>query len=108
MAYDTGLAQILRDALHGQPVTEKKMMGGLSFMVQGYMLCGVHKNGAMFRVGKPNYAAALAIPGVQPMTFTGRPMSGFVDASDEACADDHRRGTLLAMAQDFIRTLPPK
>lgn len=108
MAYDTGLAQILRDALDGSRTVEKKMMGGLSFMSDGHMLCGVHKNGAMVRVGKPNYDRALAIPGVRPMTFTGRPMSGFVDVSDEACADDTRRGQLLAMAQDYIATLPPK
>jgi hypothetical protein len=108
MAYDTGLAQILRDALLGLNVTEQPMMGGLSFMSHGHMLCGVHKNGAMFRVGKPNHAAALAIQGVQPMTFTGRPMSGFVDVSDAACADDARRSQLLAMAQTYIATLPPK
>ena len=108
MAYDTGLAQILRDALHGHQVTEKRMMGGLSFMYQGHMLCGVHKNGAMFRVGKPNYAAALDIPGVGPMTFTGKPMSGFVDVTDEATADDARRDALLALALGFVSTLPPK
>ena len=108
MAYDSGLAQTLRDALQDHPVTEKKMMGGLSFLLHGHMLCGVHKNGAMFRVGKPNYAAALAIPGVRPMTFTGKPMSGFVDVSDEACADDSRRDRLLALALGFVATLPPK
>ena len=108
MAYDTGLAQILRDALDGTVTVEKKMMGGLCFMTSGHMVCGVHTHGAMFRVGKPNYDRALAIPGVRPMTFTGRPMSGFVDVSDETCADDTRRGQLLAMAQDFIRSLPPK
>ena len=108
MAYDTGLAQTLRDALDGHPVTEKKMMGGLSFLLDGHMLCGVHKNGAMFRVGKPNYAAALAIPGVGPMTFTGKPMSGFVDVTDEAVADDPRRDALLALALGFVQTLPPK
>ena len=48
MAYDLGLAQILRDALDGQRIVEKKMMGGLSFMWQGHMLCGVHKGGAVF------------------------------------------------------------
>ena len=72
MTHDTGLAQILRDALQGDPVIEKRMMGGLTFMVHGHMLCGVHTGGAMVRVGKPNHAAALAIPGVGPMTFTGR------------------------------------
>ncbi len=108
MGYDAGLTQILRDALQGQSIEEKKMMGGLTFMKNGHMLCGVHKNGAIFRVGKPNYDRALAIPGVQPMTFTGRAMSGFVDVSDEVCADDARRGQLLTMAQDFNATLPTK
>lgn len=108
MAYDEGLAQILRDALQGEPVTEKKMMGGLTFMVQGHMLCGVHKNGAMFRVGKPNYDTALAIDGVQPMTFTGRPMSGFVDCTDDVVVDDTRRTQLLTLARNFVATLPAK
>jgi hypothetical protein len=108
MAYDTGLAQILREALTGLPVTEKKMMGGLSFLLNGHMLCGVHKNGALFRVGKPNYQTALTIPGAGPMTFTGRPMSGFVDVTDETCADDTRRGQLLALALGFVQTLPAK
>ena len=108
MAYDPGLAQILRDALTGETVTEQKMMGGLSFMWHGHMLCGVHKNGAMFRVGAPNHAAALALKGVQPMTFTGKSMAGFVDCSDEACADDPTRSQLLTMAKTFVSTLPPK
>ena len=108
MACDTGLAQILRDALHGQPVVEKKMMGGLTFLLNGHMLCGVHKNGAMFRVGKPNYAAALAMPGVGPMLFTGKEMAGMVDVTDEACADDARRDRLVGLARDFVFTLPAK
>jgi hypothetical protein len=108
MAYDHGLAQILRDALAGEAVLEKKMMGGLCFMWRGHMLCGVHKGGAMFRVGAPNQTAALTIPGVQPITFTGKPMSGFVDCTDDACADDQRRGQLMTMAQNFILSLPPK
>lgn len=108
MAYDLGLAQILRDALDGQRIVEKKMMGGLSFMWQGHMLCGVHKGGAVFRVGAPNYAAALTIPGVGPMTFTGRPMSGFVDVSDETVADDARRDQLMTLACAFVQSLPPK
>ncbi|MEO8244697.1 MAG: TfoX/Sxy family protein [bacterium] len=108
MAYDEGLAQILRDALDGEPIQEKRMMGGLCFMWHGHMLCGVHKGGAMFRVGKPNYAAALGIDGVQPMAFTGRPMSGFVDCADEAVADDTRRIQLLTLARSFVSSLPPK
>jgi hypothetical protein len=108
MACDEGLAQLMRDDLAAEPVREKKMFGGLAFLLNGHMVCGIHRGGAMFRVGKPNEAAALAVPGVTPMMFTGRPMSGMVDCSDEACADDARRGALMALALGFVRALPPK
>ena len=106
MAYDQGLAQLLRDDLAGEPVVETMMMGGLCFMWRGHMLCGVMKRGAMFRVGAPNHALALAIEGVHPMEFTRRPMAGFVECSDEACADDLRRGQLLTLARAFVLSLP--
>lgn len=108
MAWDAGLAQLMRDHLAGEPVTEQKMFGGLAFLRHGHMVCGIHKEGAMFRVGKPNEAEARAIPGVTAMTFTGRPMAGMVDCSDDACADDARRGRLMALALGFARGLPPK
>ena len=61
MAYDEGLAELMRGDLAGVPgITEKKMFGGLCFLLDGNMLCGVHKGGGMFRVGKDNEAAALA------------------------------------------------
>jgi TfoX N-terminal domain len=108
MAYDEGLAQLLRDDLAGMPVVEKKMFGGLAFLLNGHMVCGIHKGGAMFRVGKPNEAAALAVPGAAPMMFTGRTMSGMIDLSDQATADDARRGRVMGMALGFVRALPPK
>lgn len=108
MPWDEGLAQLMRDDLAGEPVTERKMFGGLAFLLNGHMVCGIHKGGAMFRVGKPNEAAALAVPGASPMMFTGRPMTGMVDCSDEACADDTRRARLMALALGFTRALPPK
>ena len=108
MAYDEGLAQILRDDLAGLGLTERKMFGGLAFLLAGHMVCGVHKGGAMFRVGLPNDTAARAIPGVSPMAFTGRSMAGFVDCDDDCTADDARRGALMTMALAFVRTLPPK
>ena len=108
MAYDEGLAQLLRDDLDDARVVEKPMMGGVCFMWRGHMLCGVHKGGAMFRVGAVAQAEALAIPGVQPMAFTGRVMTGFVDCSDEACVDDARRGQLIGLARGFVSGLEPK
>jgi TfoX/Sxy family transcriptional regulator of competence genes len=108
MAYDPGLAQVLRDALADLPVTEKAMFGGLAFLLGGHMVCGVHKGGAMVRVGKERYAAALALPGVTPMMFTGKPMVAMVDVSDAAVEDDGIRGQLLGMALATVQALPPK
>ena len=108
MAYDPGLAQILRDALADLAITEKKMFGGLAFLLNGHMVCGVHKGGAMVRVGKDHYEDALALPGVTPMMFTGKPMVAMVDVSDAAAEDDTVRGKLLAMALATVRALPPK
>lgn len=108
MAFDPGLAQTLRDALADLPVTEKQMFGGLAFLLNGHMVCGVHKGGAMVRVGKDHYAAALTLPGVVPMMFTGKPMVAMVDVEDASVEDDAIRGQLLNMALATVRALPPK
>lgn len=109
MAYDEGQAQILRDALSDlDGITEKKMFGGLCFMWRGNMLCGVHAKGGMARVGKENIDRALKIDGVAPLSFTGRPMGGMVDVSDEAYEDDQRRDAVLALAKEFVGAMPPK
>ncbi|WP_299843723.1 TfoX/Sxy family protein [uncultured Roseovarius sp.] len=109
MAYDDGLAELMRGDLADLPgLTEKKMFGGLCFLQHGNMICGVHAGGAMFRVGKENEAQALALDGVGPMTFTGRKMGGMVDADDDAMADDRVRQDLIGLALGFVATLPPK
>ena len=84
------------------------MFGGLCFLQNGNMICGVHKNGAMFRVGKDNEASALTVTGARHMDFTGRRMGGFIDVDEDLMADDSRRGTLLRLATEFVATLPPK
>lgn len=109
MAYDDGLAALMRDDLVGEDgITEKTMFGGVAFLLHGNMVCGVHSGGAMFRVGKPDEGAARAVDGAGPMMFSGRPMGGMIDVTDEAMADDSRRGTWLAMALAHARSLPPK
>jgi hypothetical protein len=108
MAYDEGLAQLMRDELAEEPFAEKKMFGGLCFLLHGNMVCGVHKGGAMFRVGKPNDAAARAIEGVGPMLFTGKAMQGFVECDDAVMVDDARRDTLIALSLGYAKSLPPK
>lgn len=109
MAYDEGLAEILRGDLQDlDGITEKRMFGGLCFLWHGHMLCGVHRDGAMFRVGKDNEDAALSVEGARPMTFTGRRMGGMIDIADAALADDGRRGRLMRLARGFVGDLPPK
>ncbi len=109
MAYDEGLAEILRGDLVDVPgISEKRMFGGLCFMLNGNMLCGVHQGGGMFRVGKAAEAAGLAIDGAAPMAFTGRPMGGMIDVADTALSDDVRRARWLRPAMDFVGAMPPK
>jgi len=111
MAYDEGLAELIRaDLAETSGVVEKTMFGGLCFMLNGNMLCGVHgkSGGGMFRVGKANEAAAKSIDGAGDMTFTGRKMGGMVDVDEDAFGDDHRRAALLALAIEFVGALPAK
>lgn len=109
MAYSEEHAQILRDALSdASGITEKKMFGGLCFMLNGNMLCGVHKDGGMARVGKDNEAAALELDGVEPLSFTGRRMGGMVDVSEASIAHPGIRDAVLTLAKDFVESLPAK
>ena len=83
MAYDEALAERFRAALaRRKNITEKRMMGGVCFLVNGNMIGGADRNksGAgrfMFRVGKDNAEAAEALPGAEQMVQGGRKMSGF-------------------------------
>ena len=109
MAYSEEHAQIFRDALSDlSGITEKKMFGGLCFMLNGNMLCGVHKDGGMARVGKDNEAAALELDGVEPLSFTGRRMGGMVDVSEKAIEHAGTRDAVLTLAREFVESLPAK
>ena len=109
MAYDEGLAALMREDLADlSGISEKRMFGGLCFLLNGNMLCGIHKNGAMYRVGKDNHAAAKAVPGASDMAFTGRKMGGMIDVSDEGFAEDDARAEWLRLALDFVAPLPAK
>src|SRR5438552_19054443 len=84
MAYDEQLAARVRACLEDRPdVVEKKMFGGLCFMVRGSMACGVLKDDLIVKVGKQGHEAALARPHTRVMDFTGRPMIGMVYVAPE-------------------------
>ena len=98
MAYDEGLAQRIREALSDRSdVVEKKMFGGLCFMVGGAMCCGLTKTDFMVRVGSAGYADALAQPHVRPMDFTGRPLKGLVYVASAEIASDAGLSSWVAL-----------
>jgi len=109
MAYDEGHATLMREELADiEGISEKKMFGGLCFLLHGNMVCGVHKDGGMARVGKTREAEALEIEGVDPLSFTGRKMGGMVDLSEDLLGDDTRRAQVIALALTNAQSLPPK
>ena len=79
MAYDEKLAERIRVALRGRAgIEERRMFGGIAFLLDGRMFCGVVKDELMVRVGRERHDEALQHPFVRPMDFTGRPMRGMV------------------------------
>jgi TfoX/Sxy family transcriptional regulator of competence genes len=109
MAYDEGLAERLRDVLSEQiGVTEKKMFGGLAFLWQGHMFCGIAGEDLMVRVGAERYEQALLEPHTRAMDFTGRPMKGYVYVEPEGFEADDDLKTWTNRGLEFVRSLPPK
>ena len=109
MAYDEQLAGRVRDVLaRRKDVSEKKMFGGLSFMLGGNMCCGVDKDNLMVRVGPEQYETALAQPHARPMDFTGRPLKGMVYVDPEGYRTDAALAAWVKRGVDFAASLPAK
>ncbi|MBJ7459464.1 MAG: TfoX/Sxy family protein [Thermoleophilaceae bacterium] len=109
MSYDENLAQRIRELLAGRSgVTEKAMFGGIAFMVNGNMACGPNKDVLIVRVGKDAYEETLEHEGAEPMTFTGRPMRGFVEVSLDFLDSDDELADWVGRGFDFASSLPAK
>jgi len=109
MAYDEGLAQRIRERLDDRDdVSERKMFGGVAFMLGGNMCVGVAKGNLMVRVGPDAYEAALAEPDCREMDFTGKPLRGMVYVDAESVESDARLDDWVARGVAFAGSLPPK
>ncbi len=109
MAYDEGLAQRIREALGEPPgLVEKKMFGGVGFMVQGNMACGVNKDDLIVRVGAEQYEEALTKPHTRPFDMTGRSMKGWVMVSSEGYESDDALKDWVQRGVEFALSLPAK
>lgn len=86
---------------------EVKMFGGIGFMLDGNMVAAVSRRGLLLRVGKEQYAEALARPEAHPVEMQGRRMEGYVRI-DPSELSDGALAAWLAQASAFVRTLPPK
>ena len=108
MAYDESLVDRVRAVLQSRKgVTEKKMFGGLCFMVNGHMCCGVASKDLVLRLGEEGTAAALEAAHTRPFDMTGKPMKTMLFVSPKG----HRGGDALKawldQALGFARGLPP-
>lgn len=109
MAFDEGLAQRIREALGGRDaVTERKMFGGIAFMVGGNMACGVNGDALMVRVGADGHDDAIAEPHVRVMDFTNRPMRGFLYVEPDGLRTPEDLARWVAAGADHAASLPPK
>lgn len=120
MAYDEELSARMRTALEGHVgISEKKMMGGMCFLLEGNMIGGADRDAEgrgrfMFRVGKVLEAEALARDGAEIVEMGGRRFGGMVFVAEEACETDAASGTdevladWLALTLQFTTTLPAK
>ena len=109
MAYDEGLAQRVREQLEElTQFIEKKMFGGVCFLVQGNMSCGILDYDLIIRVGPKKHEESLEKPNTREFDFTGRPMKGWVVVSSESHEDDDEFMYWVKEGVDFAKSLPPK
>lgn len=109
MAYDERLAERIRGYFKRRKgVEEKRMFGGLCFMLNGHMCCGVEKDRLMVRVAPDRYETFLKKPHAREMDFTGKPLKGFLFLSEAGYRTASGLASWLDEAVDYAKSKPPK
>ena len=108
MAYNLKLAERIRSEFNGVPFVEKKMFGGVGFLLNGNMACGIHKDDFIVRVNPDKHTALLKKPHVRPFDMTGRPMKGWLVVDAEGLKTAKQLSTWIKEGVVFALTLPPK
>jgi TfoX/Sxy family transcriptional regulator of competence genes len=109
MAYDAELAGRVRELVAGRDgAAERKMFGGIAFLVHGNMACGVLGDELIARLAHDEAEAALREPGIRPFDVTGRPLRGFVFVDADLVADDRELAQWVDAAANHAASLPPK
>ena len=109
MAFDEGLAQRIRKHLARQKgLTEKKMFGGLAFLLNGNMCCGVHQRELIVRLDPARTDSALAEPHTRVFDLSGRPMEGWILVEPAGLADEAALKKWLGLGTKYAASLPRK
>jgi TfoX/Sxy family transcriptional regulator of competence genes len=109
MAYNEALALRMRARLKGQRrLVEKRMFGGIGFLVHGNLACGLYKNDMVVRLGKDQFAAALKKPGAHIFDITGKPMQGWLLVSEKGCKSEAALNAWIKESLSFAKSLPAK
>ncbi len=109
MAYNEALAQRMRKLMKTKRgVVEKSMFGGIGFLVNGNMACGVDKQDLIVRLGEVDFKEALKRPNVRVFDMTGRPMKGWIMVSSGGYPTERSLQGWIDQALAYTRSLPPK
>ena len=109
MAYDEGLATRVREILGDRPgVAEKQIFGGLAFLVQGNMACGMRGEDLIVRLAADAAESVQGEPGVRPFDLTGRPMKGWLQVGPDGHAEDGDLRRWVDRGVAHAASLPPK
>ena len=109
MAFDDSLAGGIRDVLaHRLDIKEKKLFGGLGFLLNGNMLVGVWKDSLIVRVGPDAYEDALREPHVKNFDITGKPMKGWIMVEPDGVEKEDQLKNWIERAMMFVKTMPAK
>ena len=108
MAYNLKLAERIRAELGGMPFVEKKMFGGVGFLIHGNMACGVHKEDMIVRADPEKHEKLLQKSHAKPFDITGKPMKGWLLVESDGCKTSKQLNTWVKEGIEFALTLPPK
>jgi TfoX/Sxy family transcriptional regulator of competence genes len=108
MAYDLKLAERIRSELNGMPFVEKKMFGGVGFLLNGNLACGVNRDKLIVRVDSEKHNALLKKSHVKPFDLTGKPMKGWLLVEANGIKTDKQLRAWVKEGVEFALTLPPK
>jgi len=108
MAFDNLLAERVRKILENDETVEKKMFGGIGFLIHGNMACGVHEENLIVRVGEERYEEILTHPLAKPFDLTGKPMTGWVEIIPTGTKRDVDLSGWVRTGLEYALTLPKK